>query len=155
MRILITSGGTKIPIDPVRSITNHSTGRFGSDIAKAALQANMDVIYLTSFEGVSPFCKSFNYSSFNTKADYLKKEEDFSANSRHHLEEDILELKNLQEFSEKYHDHYIEYRYQHYNEYASCLKKIIEKYQPDAVILAAAVSDYIIENYSPVKIRSH
>ena len=35
MKILITSGGTKIPIDRVRSITNMSKGTFGSRIADA------------------------------------------------------------------------------------------------------------------------
>ena len=35
MKILITSGGTKIPIDRVRSITNMSRGTFGSKIADA------------------------------------------------------------------------------------------------------------------------
>lgn len=33
MKILVTSGGTKIPIDRVRSITNMSRGTFGSKIA--------------------------------------------------------------------------------------------------------------------------
>ena len=35
MKILITSGGTKIPIDRVRSIMNMSRGTFGSRIADA------------------------------------------------------------------------------------------------------------------------
>ena len=35
MKILITSGGTKVPIDRVRSITNMSQGTFGSRIADA------------------------------------------------------------------------------------------------------------------------
>jgi phosphopantothenate-cysteine ligase len=38
MKILITSGGTKIPIDSVRSITNMSHGTFGSQIAESFLQ---------------------------------------------------------------------------------------------------------------------
>jgi phosphopantothenate-cysteine ligase len=33
MRILITAGGTQEPIDSVRSITNHATGRLGAMIA--------------------------------------------------------------------------------------------------------------------------
>ncbi|MBV8802765.1 MAG: hypothetical protein JO131_07395 [Gammaproteobacteria bacterium] len=139
MRILITSGGTKIPIDPVRSITNHSTGKFGADIARAALEANMDVIYLTSFEGISPFTKCFNYQTLETIS----------------LEKNILALKNLYSFSKKFSKKYIEYRYNDYNDYAYFLKKIIGSEKPDAVVLAAAVSDYIIENYSQDKIRSN
>lgn len=144
MRILITSGGTKVPIDPVRSITNHSTGKFGADIAKAALQVNMDVIYLTSLEGISPFCESFNCYSINKK--------DFST---HAFKENVVKLQNLHAFSEKYRKHYTEYRYRNYSEYASLLKKVIENHQPDIVVLAAAVSDYVTENYSSDKIRSH
>lgn len=35
MNILITAGGTQEPIDSVRSITNHATGRLGAMIAEA------------------------------------------------------------------------------------------------------------------------
>lgn len=35
MRILITSGGTKVPIDEVRHISNMSSGRYGSELADA------------------------------------------------------------------------------------------------------------------------
>ena len=38
MKILITSGGTKIKIDMVRSITNMSKGTFGSKIATEFLR---------------------------------------------------------------------------------------------------------------------
>lgn len=38
MRILITAGGTAEKIDQVRSITNHSSGSLGVELAKAALQ---------------------------------------------------------------------------------------------------------------------
>ena len=35
MKVLITAGGTQEPIDSVRSITNHATGRLGAMIAEA------------------------------------------------------------------------------------------------------------------------
>ncbi|MGZ7242311.1 phosphopantothenoylcysteine decarboxylase domain-containing protein, partial [Streptococcus pyogenes] len=37
MKILITSGGTRESIDQVRSITNHSTGQLGKQIAERFL----------------------------------------------------------------------------------------------------------------------
>jgi phosphopantothenoylcysteine synthetase/decarboxylase len=42
LNILITAGGTREPIDPVRYITNASTGRMGYAIARAATQAGHD-----------------------------------------------------------------------------------------------------------------
>lgn len=46
MRILITAGGTQEPIDSVRSITNHATGRLGAMIADAfAAHPEVEQIY--------------------------------------------------------------------------------------------------------------
>lgn len=47
-RILITSGGTREPIDPVRSITNVSTGKTGFTLALALQDAGFDVTLLQS-----------------------------------------------------------------------------------------------------------
>ena len=43
MRILISAGPTREAIDPVRFITNRSTGKMGYAIAEAALKMNMQV----------------------------------------------------------------------------------------------------------------
>lgn len=42
-RVLITAGPTEEPIDPVRVITNKSSGKMGYAIAKAAFEAGADV----------------------------------------------------------------------------------------------------------------
>lgn len=42
-RVVITAGPTFEPIDPVRGITNHSSGKMGFAIARAAAQAGADV----------------------------------------------------------------------------------------------------------------
>lgn len=42
-RVLITAGSTFEPIDPVRGITNHSSGKMGYALAQAAWQAGADV----------------------------------------------------------------------------------------------------------------
>lgn len=47
-RILITAGGTREPIDPVRFIGNCSSGRQGIEIAKAAFAAGAQVTLLAS-----------------------------------------------------------------------------------------------------------
>ncbi|TWT16701.1 phosphopantothenate--cysteine ligase [Streptococcus sp. sy010] len=48
MKILITSGGTSEPIDRVRSITNHATGRLGQIIAQTFLNHGHNVTLITS-----------------------------------------------------------------------------------------------------------
>ena len=52
--ILITSGGTREPIDPVRAITNTSTGRTGSVIAEVLLGLGHKVHFLSADESVQP-----------------------------------------------------------------------------------------------------
>ena len=42
-KVLITAGPTQEPIDPVRYITNHSSGKMGYSIAKAARERGADV----------------------------------------------------------------------------------------------------------------
>ncbi len=42
-RLLITAGPTFEPIDPVRGITNHSSGKMGFALARAAVEAGADV----------------------------------------------------------------------------------------------------------------
>jgi len=45
-RVLITSGPTRAPLDAVRFLSNKSTGRLGSLIAEAALEAGADVTFV-------------------------------------------------------------------------------------------------------------
>lgn len=55
MRVLITAGGTSEPIDQVRSITNHSTGRLGKAIAENFLASgDWQVDYLTTKRALLP-----------------------------------------------------------------------------------------------------
>lgn len=46
-KILVTAGPTYEPIDPVRFIGNHSSGKMGFDIAKAAANEGAEVILVT------------------------------------------------------------------------------------------------------------
>ncbi|MFN8528346.1 MAG: bifunctional phosphopantothenoylcysteine decarboxylase/phosphopantothenate--cysteine ligase CoaBC [Anaerolineae bacterium] len=47
-RVVVTAGGTREPIDPVRYITNRSSGKQGYALAQAALDAGADVTLITS-----------------------------------------------------------------------------------------------------------
>jgi phosphopantothenoylcysteine decarboxylase/phosphopantothenate--cysteine ligase len=46
-RVLVTSGPTREPIDPVRFLTNHSSGRQGHAVARAAAEAGADVVLIS------------------------------------------------------------------------------------------------------------
>lgn len=133
--ILITSGGTTVPIDPVRQISNNSSGRFGAAIAAEALKAGMEVSYLTSTHGISPFAQTVD---FNRSPDW---------------EEHAARLKQLHAFTAQYRHQYHEYRYQTYHDYAAQLQSLVSQ-QPHIIVLAAAVSDYVVANYSSEKVRS-
>jgi len=53
-KILITAGPTKEPIDPVRFISNASTGKMGLALTDAALKAGCSVTLITSLAEVKP-----------------------------------------------------------------------------------------------------
>ncbi len=136
IHILITSGGTIVPIDPVRSISNTSSGRFGAALATEALKAGMQVTYLAATHAHSPFSAHIDFHmlpSWTVNAD---------------------RLKQLSEFADEYRHQYHEVRYHTYDEYAEHLQSLTRKHQPNIVMLAAAVSDYVVDNYSDNKVRS-
>ncbi len=54
MRILITAGGTHEYIDPVRFISNASSGRMGYALARAALKAGHKVTLITAPTALKP-----------------------------------------------------------------------------------------------------
>lgn len=54
MRFLITAGPTREPIDPVRFISNRSSGRMGYALAAAAHEAGHEVILVSGPVAISP-----------------------------------------------------------------------------------------------------
>jgi len=50
VRVLITAGPTTTPIDAVRYITNHSTGRMGAAMAEEALRRGAEVKYVLGID---------------------------------------------------------------------------------------------------------
>lgn len=53
-RILVTAGPTQEAIDPVRYITNHSSGKMGYAIAKAAMLRGAEVTLVTGSTSIEP-----------------------------------------------------------------------------------------------------
>lgn len=79
MKVLITSGGTKVKIDDVRHIGNMSSGKFGAQIANEFFDTLNEVTYLHSKESVKPSYKTwsdspiFSNQSYEDYFDYLDK----------------------------------------------------------------------------------
>ena len=53
-RVLITAGATRESIDPVRFITNHSSGKMGFALAKAAMHRGAEVTVVAAHTDVEP-----------------------------------------------------------------------------------------------------
>lgn len=53
-RVLVTAGPTKESIDPVRYITNHSSGKMGYAIAEAARNRGADVVLVSGEVNIKP-----------------------------------------------------------------------------------------------------
>ena len=132
MNIFITSGGTRIPMDPVRSITNMSTGRFGSEIAKEFLRKGHNVLYLGAKHGDHPF----KFVSDNNTYEYEKER---WLNHLDFIEEHKSKLELV--------------KYDTFNEYHDYVDSYSRMYNSDITILAAAVSDYEV-TYRDTKISS-
>ena len=143
MKILVTSGGTKVPIDRVRDITNMSTGTFGSKIAAELLKLQQEVYFFKAKGSKTPFkveidlAKGYNDSNIEawTKAhlDAIEK-----------MKDTVALLKR-----------YKEMEYRTFEEYKERLERVIKIEQPDVVVLAAAVSDYGVANFVEGKMRSN
>jgi len=113
MKVLITSGGTKIKIDMVRHISNMSKGTFGTKIAE-----------------------SFRCELNPAETDHYVK---------------FLMARDSKYPSSPFVTKYV---YETFEDYERELFDLLKNYKPDIVVLAAAVSDYGVENYVDGKIRS-
>lgn len=105
LRVLVTAGGTKEPIDPVRALTNTSTGATGAMIAEAFLGLGHKVDYVASHDAVKP------------------RAQELGAANRY-------QLATFETFCELDQE----------------LDKLLKTERYDAIIHAAAVSDYRLAN---------
>ena len=55
-KVVVTAGGTREPVDPVRYLTNHSSGKQGYALAQAALDAGADVVLVTTVASLPSAC---------------------------------------------------------------------------------------------------
>jgi phosphopantothenoylcysteine decarboxylase / phosphopantothenate---cysteine ligase len=53
-RVVVTAGGTQEPLDPVRYLSNRSSGRMGYSLAEAARDTGADVTLVSTLTGLPP-----------------------------------------------------------------------------------------------------
>lgn len=133
MRILLTSGGTKVPIDDVRSITNMSSGNFGAKIGREILDQRNDLVFLTHKDGKTP----------------MKTEIDLTTG-------DLNAISHKINWAKSRVDNYKEIKYNTFDDYYKQLSELIlsQSDEIDAIVLAAAVSDYVVKNPAQGKVRT-
>src|SRR5246127_908835 len=85
VRFLITAGPTREPLDPVRYISNRSSGKMGYAIAEAALDGGHDVILISGPVNLAP-PRDAKFVSVSTS------DEMFEATHRHADESDVCVL---------------------------------------------------------------
>jgi len=139
MRILITSGGTRVDIDSVRHIGNMSRGTFGSRIARQImLEAEGEIDRLTFL------CARGSRTPFSTLVDMNE------AGSETDKMWDVLELFD---FCRPFEDVYDQQEFVTFQDYEERMADLLDQ-DFDLVILAAAVSDFLVDDPVEGKIRT-
>ncbi|MGN1316199.1 MAG: bifunctional phosphopantothenoylcysteine decarboxylase/phosphopantothenate--cysteine ligase CoaBC [Acutalibacteraceae bacterium] len=82
-KVLVTAGATREAIDPVRFITNHSSGKMGIALAEAAMLRGADVILVKAHTDVKP-------PMFVNVVDVTSAEEMFNAVCKFSKDADII-----------------------------------------------------------------
>lgn len=125
-RVLVTSGGTRAPLDEVRWIGNLSTGRFGAEIARACLARGASVVHLHARGAEHPFERHVNL-----------------------LEDWRSQLAAIREEGERLvpdcNQRYRSITFIEPIEYGQKLEMLLKEEAIDIVFLAAAVSDFAPE----------
>lgn len=83
-RVLVTAGPTCEAIDPVRFITNHSSGRMGYALAKVAAMRGADVTLVTGPVALTP------HAGIRTVVNVTSAADMFSAVAEHSLQSDFV-----------------------------------------------------------------
>ena len=73
-KVVVTAGATQEPMDPVRYITNHSTGKMGYAIARACMLRGADVTLLTAPPALRPvpFAKTVPFTTAESLFEAVK-----------------------------------------------------------------------------------
>ena len=124
LEVIITSGGTVSRIDDVRKIGNDSSGETGAKIAEEFLKLGAKVHFLYANKSKRPFRR-------NLQVDPDKL-----------IDEEYERIKTIQTEYQEIRENLVEYEFETFEEYYDSVKGLLEETDSNAIVLAAAVSDY-------------
>jgi phosphopantothenoylcysteine synthetase/decarboxylase len=121
MRILVTAGGTRSYLDPVRWFGNVSRGKFGREIARQCLARGMEVVHLHAADAPTVWQRVVDIRN--------------GPDAMMHTLDAVLE-------SESWWNRYRSIEFDNWQGYAQQLEGLLRGERIDIVFLAAAVADY-------------
>ena len=160
-RVIITAGPTVEAIDPVRYLSNHSTGKMGFALARACVAAGAEVILIAGGKVALPTPLNV------TRIDVLSAQEMLIA-AQQCVEGTHSALQYVSEDEHEHsHDHSHEHTHQHHHNHnhsdcdcgdeheahASTMASNDSVRAADIFIATAAVADYRTEEAAPQKIK--
>jgi hypothetical protein len=124
LSIIVTSGGTLVPIDGVRCITNFSRGTTGARIAEHAVESGHRVQYVCSASAKTPY------------------EDALRLHPERSLEDELARLKKSAQGYAAVADRLDVIRVKDFHDYRERLLQLVHDPTCDVAILSMAASDY-------------
>ena len=158
-RVVITAGPTVEAIDPVRYLSNHSTGKMGFALARACVAAGADVILIAGGKIALPTPLNV------TRIDVLSAKEMLivaqqCVTGTHSAIQYIAEDENAHSHADMHdHDHNHSHEHAHHHGDCDCGEEHADTIDDNSVKMAdifiatAAVADYRTEEAAPQKIK--
>lgn len=148
-RVVITAGPTVEAIDPVRYLSNHSSGKMGFALARACVAAGAEVVLITGGKVALPTpLKVTRIDVLSAKEMLLASQQcvDGTHSALQHVPEDEHEHEHQHHHHSHDHDHH-HHEYEHEDNADDSVK------MADIFIATAAVADYRTEEAAPQKIK--
>lgn len=143
--VTITAGPTIEAIDPVRYLSNHSTGKMGFALAKACRNAGARVTLIVGGKVPLPTPLLVN------RIDVLSAEE-MLMTARQCASDDICECHDDHHHNHNHHDHE-HHHHHHHDEFGNDIEVEPSCTATDIFIATAAVADYRTRDVVPQKIK--
>ena len=158
-RVVITAGPTVEAIDPVRYLSNHSSGKMGFALARACVAAGAEVILIAGGKVALPTPLNVTRIDVLSAKDMLIAAQQCVDGTHSELQ---LDLEDEHDHSHEHaHEHNHSHTHEHHHSDCGCgdeheLPQAYTEHQfvkADIFIATAAVADYRTEEAAPQKIK--
>ena len=158
-RVVITAGPTVEAIDPVRYLSNHSSGKMGFALARACVAAGAEVILIAGGKVALPTPLNVTRIDVLSAKDMLIAAQQCVDGTHSELQ---LDLEDEHDHSHEHaHEHNHSHTHEHHHSNCGCgdeheLPQAYTEHQfvkADIFIATAAVADYRTEEAAPQKIK--